>query len=96
VNTLFDNASARRRIAFVAFWLHHPGTRLIYGLKQRRWLRRLNTAVLVASIAAAIAIWFFTRETCFAVTAFVAGHLVWSFVYAGLILGRPEGLFRKA
>lgn len=96
MNNLIDDASARRRVAFVAFWLHHPGTRLIYGLKQRRWLRRLNIAVLVASIGAAVATWFFTRETCFAVAAFAVGHLVWSFVYAGLILGRPEGLFRKA
>ena len=96
MNNLFDHASSRRRIAFVAFLLHHPGTLLIYGLKQRRWLRRLNVAVLLASIAAAVVTWFFTRETCFAVTAFVVGHLVWSFVYAGLILRRPDGLFRKA
>ncbi len=85
------------RVALVAFAFHHPGVRLLFGLRQTSFTRRLNFALLgLTLIAAAAAVALSERSAwLFGLVAFACGHFAWSTCFAWLAFTRFDRTFER-
>jgi hypothetical protein len=83
-------------VAAIAFAFHQPGVRVLLGLRQQPGTRRLNAIVLAATVAATLATWLVAsseQRALLALAVFVAGHFLWSSVFAWLALFRFDAAF---
>jgi hypothetical protein len=70
--------------------------RVLLGLRQQPSTRRLNAILLAATLAATAATWLIApseQRAWLSFSVFVAGHFVWSSVFAWLALFRFDAAF---